>query len=427
MRTFFLLLMVVTCFVSLGVNAQSPTLDLPLAHEGILDNVVEDFTTATQGWEPYVQSTARSLLFSLAAISLAWLGIRSAMERKEFSDITQELVLFTVTIGFYLLCIENIGWVVEAVLDLFLRTAGDLIADDSSLKVGGQLVLSPSTVINRGFSIWNTLSTPPTGLMTLLSGEAMFYAVLCSAAGLVIAILFTGMAAFLVLVLVEGWTVISAGILFLGFAGTDFTIDIAKNYLRYILSFAAKLFAVFIIMAVGLTVLDELVMKNLRLLEVTQLPEHAYFALLRFVVFYSIAIPATMLILSFMVPAVLVQIVGGMGSHSNFALNSVLTTTLMSAAAAGKSVMDKANVGAHAGAGGVKAGMGAAHALGKANPDASVGDKLKAFTKTALGQTGAALKAGASSAMAPKKGTALYGVQKHFNPASGGGSLGGNE
>ena len=308
--------------------------------------------------------------------------------------------------------------------------------------VNGQLELTPSTVVSMGKDIWDELGEIDVGYRP-------HWAFLFAAAGLVTAILFAGMAAFMTLLLIEGMVVICGGVIFLGFAGTDWTIDTAKNYLFYCLSFAVKMFAVYLIMAVGITILQTEVFDPLNEAQAASLTPSEYGDVLMETVFFAVCVPCVILILSFGVPAVFQQIAGGMGSASNFALNSVLTTTLMMAANLGQRAISQGmRQAGHAGLGLSLLGHGAHQTgLGKAGSlgdGASLGSKVGAYFTGAGEGARAGVKAGfsgawsgAKSAMsdpAMNQGSFLNGIASHFNPetfgpqatANTGGSVSGN-
>ena len=422
-----LALVAMLAFVASTADAQTQ----PAYQEGYLDSVVDQFQRSTHTWEPKLQQYARNLLFLLAVIGLAWQGIQVALKRSDWNDVIREVVMLTMTVGFYLFVIENLGEISTALLDSFEAIATDLIDDESALLENGDIALSPSGVLGMGWEIFTTLTGSLGGNWITNPGQSIFIA----AAGLITAILFAGIAAYIVLVKIEGFIVTAAGVIFLGFAGIEFTLDIAKNYLRYLLSFAVKLFAVYIIMATGLTILEVKVMGMLDILNQSALSGISRSGLLTEVAFWALVVPLVILILSFMVPAVMVQIVGGMGSHSNFALNSVLTTTLMTASGVGQSAMKSAG-GIGGIAGGVnQAGMAAVGGLQSGNPMSKVG----AYMQGAGGAFGDAMQAGGRSAMNEAKtsfndnvmngNSFMRGVTGSLFPGQtgAGGSAGGSE
>ena len=318
------------CIVALSaieVSAQSSSGSV--FEEGLLDTITDEFEFATQTWYPKLKEYARYLLLLLFAIGLFWNATQALLKNEDFHGFIRLTFIQFFTIGFYLVAIDNIDVWSAALVDTFREIATDILPPNNPLVVNGQLELTPSTVVSMGFDIWQEL-------MDIEVGWRPHWGVLLALAALVTAILFAGMAAYLTLLLLEGLIVIAGGVVFLGFAGTDWTIDTAKNYLRYCLSFAVKMFAVYLIMAIGITTLQTNVFDPIHDAQAAAVSASEYGDILMKAVFFAICVPLVILVLSFGVPAVFQQIVGGIGSASNFALNSVLTTTLMTAASVGQ-------------------------------------------------------------------------------------------
>lgn len=407
--------------------------------EGALDAISDEFESKAQTWYPTLKIYARNLLLMLAGVGVVWNAFQWALKRQDIQDFMRELVIIVLTIGFYLVAIDNVHVWSAALVDSFEQIAIDILPSSNPLMVNGDLQLSPSTVVSMGYDLWQEFRD-------IDSNWNIAMALMLTIAGVIATILFAGLAAYLLLLKVEGMVVIGAGVIFLGFAGTEWTIETAKNYLRYLLSFAVKLFAVWIIIAIGITLIEELVFRPLAEAKLAMLPQEVYDARLIDSAFFALVVPFVMLVLSFMIPAIFQQIVGGIGSHGNFALNSVLTTTLMTAASVGKSGMQKAGV---AGLGGGALGLGM-HQAGKAaqgalNPlTATPGANVDAYVRGAMGAGGQGLKAGFAeraqgswdSFKQPglNQGSFVHGVGSHFFPdqfspdqtVKGSGSIGGS-
>ena len=71
---------------------------------------------------------------------------------------------------------------------------------------------------------------------------------------LVVVIAFAIIAAQLLVALVESFIVIGAGILFIGFSGSRWTKFFTERYLSYVASVGVKLFVLYLIMGVGVSI-----------------------------------------------------------------------------------------------------------------------------------------------------------------------------
>ena len=404
--------------VALDASAQSS--GGSVFQEGLLDTVTDEFKAATQTWYPTLKEYSRYLLLLLAAIGISWNAIQALLKNEDMIGFTRLTFIQIFTIGFYLVAIDNIDVWSAALVDTFREIATDILPSNNPLMVNGQLELTPSTIVSMGFDIWQEL-------VDIDVGYRPHWAILFALAGLVTAILFAGMAAYLTLLLIEGLIVVAGGVIFLGFAGTDWTIDTAKNYLRYCLSFAVKMFAVYLIMAIGITILQTNVFDPLDGAQGAAVKPSEYGDILMQAVFFAVTVPFVILVLSYGVPAVFQQIVGGIGSASSFALNSVLTTTLMTASSVAQQGLQQGHAAGVAGtmltAGAHDTGMGKVEAmLGQG----SFREKAGAYF-SGVGQGAKdGVKAGFSgawsgakdtmSAPAMNQGSFVNGIAKHFNP-----------
>ena len=407
-------------FATLEITAQSSSGN-SVYHEGLLDVLTGQFEVATQTWYPTLKAYARYLLLMLAGLGLAWNAMQALLKKEDLMGFMRLTFIQLFTIGFYMVAIDNIDVWSAAIVNTFKEIATDILPPNNPLMVNGQLELSPSTIVSMGFDLWQELTSSTFSL----SSRWVFFII----AGLVTAILFAGMAAYLTLLLLEGLIVIAGGVVLLGFAGTDWTIHVAKNYLFYCLSFAVKMFAVYLIMAVGITILQGTVFDPVEMMKAAQLPPSTYENLMTRALFFAITVPLIILILSFGVPAIFQQITGGMGSASNFALNSVLTTTLMTAASVGMQALQKAGVfGLGAGMLGQGAHSAGSAAVKELGNGASFGEKAGAYFEGARGGAESGMQAGFGEAWSGMKetmtgparneGSFVHGIAKHFNPES---------
>ena len=422
-----------TAVISSNISAQSgpgtstPTPSASVFQEGALDLVVNVIERNTDTWYPTIKRYARNLLFMLAGVSIVWMGFQLALKRQDLMDFARELVMMVLTVGFWWVLIENIDTWAETIWQSFGVIAADLVPDDNTLKQGGEIKLTPSTVVNQGLYLYQSLqmATPTFDLTT---------GMLMTIAGLVAVILFILMAAHMVVILVEGYIVMAAGVIFLGFGASDWTIDTAKNYLRFILGFGTKLFAAYVVMSLGITLIEVEVIDRLQTASETG-SMAVYGAEIGKAIFFAFTIPLVVLMVANMIPAVFVQIVGGIGNASNFALGSMLTAGLMTAGNVAKQGLIG---GGLLGTGAIQQGLSAMNAVGTGGGGSlskltafagGFGDGMSGGAKAAV--TGALGGAGKNAGMF-NPNSAFGGMSQHFwsdkfaPPQKGGGSVGGS-
>ena len=210
---------------------------------GAVGNPLSDLETAfasqTGQWFGRLESSARWLLLSLAAVSVAWSGIQMALRQADLGEFLSDLVRQVLFVGFFLLLLSNAEAWTAAIVQSFAVAAG--IATG-----GGTVAMNAAEILNLGVSladrIWNAanpLNAIPMGM-----------------AALVVVVIYGAIAAYVLMVMAEMYVVTAAGSLLLGFGGSAWTVEYAKRYITYTLSVGAKLYALFLVVGTGGQFLD---------------------------------------------------------------------------------------------------------------------------------------------------------------------------
>jgi type IV secretion system protein TrbL len=147
---------------------------------------------------------------------------------------------------FFLGLLQNAPTWVPAVVDSFSQ-AGAAIS-------GQNTVLDPSSTFGQGLQLakamLGTLNNPAIFTAVL----PVLLAVLCSI-GVVIA--YAVVAGQLFITLIESYIVISAGLFFLGFSGSRWTLPFSERYVGYAVSVGIKLFMLYLIVGLGATLAQQ--------------------------------------------------------------------------------------------------------------------------------------------------------------------------
>jgi type IV secretion system protein TrbL len=200
----------------------------------VLDQIVTEFKTRAAGWEGTLRSFAMATFGILATIELAWAAIRLAFRGSDVSEWLAEIVNQILFLGFFLALLENSVTWGQAIVNSFRQAA-------SAAGGGG---IAPSDVFAAGVKIASMVLSQ----MSIWHPEASAGLMV---AGIVIEVCFALMAAFMVLALVESFLIISMGVLFMAFGGTQWTKDLAISTVRYTLSVGAKLFVLQLLVSIG--------------------------------------------------------------------------------------------------------------------------------------------------------------------------------
>ena len=202
---------------------------------GIVQSIQDQFEQETANWFGPLQDIAIWLLISLATISWTWSAGQMILRNADLQEFVAELVRLIMFTGFFLALILNAAQWSSALIDGF-KWAGNEAAG-----AGISRDLSPSAILERGFIIAeeiiqasSRIALPVFGILALVS--LVIYAL---------------MAAYVLLVLAEMYIVTAAGVLLLGFGGSQWTVDYAKRYITYCVSVGAKLYILFLIVGIG--------------------------------------------------------------------------------------------------------------------------------------------------------------------------------
>ena len=201
----------------------------------LLEQMQLSFKSETDKWFDPLETIAQRLLLGLAILSLAWNFVQIILRNGDFQEIFMVLVKHLMTVGLFLAIILNAKEWTAAILDGFVTAAGSASGkenpDMSAASVLHQGVALGQKITQLGSDWWEPLILYPLSLIAVL--------------------LYGVMAAYMLLVYAETYIVTAGGIILLGFAGTDWTLDYAKRYLTYCISVGAKLYVLYLVVGLG--------------------------------------------------------------------------------------------------------------------------------------------------------------------------------
>lgn len=228
--TFFLVLLVISFDASAQVN-----------NAGLLDSVLNRYKNAAGGWASYITERASYLFWILVVISMVWTFGIMAVRRADLGEFFAEFIKFTVFTGFFWWLLVNGPQFANDIITS-LRNIGE--------RATGNTGLTPSTIIDMGFSIFSRTIE-----------KSSFWSPVNSAAGILMSLAFLIVLALvsinMLILLISGWVLAYAGVFFLGFGGSRWTSDMAINYFKTILSLAAQLFTMVLLIGIGESFVNE--------------------------------------------------------------------------------------------------------------------------------------------------------------------------
>jgi type IV secretion system protein TrbL len=265
-----------------------------------------------------------------------------------------------------------------------LRQLGDSAAGTSGL--------SPTKIVDIGFLVLKRAIENMSALSPVDSAAGLVMS-------LAILLLLAAIAVNMLLLLVSAWIMMYAGIFFLGFGGSRWTSDMAINYYKTVLGVAVQLFAMILLVGIGLDLLNTFYAK------MSGGPKYEELATMLVVCF-------ALLMLINRIPPLLAGIItgGGVGASSgigNFGAGAIAGAALGAAgtAATAASMAGAAvSAGATSAAGGAQALMAA---FSKASAMASEGGGMSDVLSAAT--SGGGNDAGGGSSLASAMGGGFAG------------------
>lgn len=314
-------------------------------------NIVKSFQNITSGWDTVLRGYTLRLFALLLIIDIAWIGIRSALERPQLTDLIKQVAttiffacVFLAVINHY----KDWSWqIISQFQDIAKNLTPAQVHEGSPIQIGFTLC----NKILSTMSIWSPI-------------DSIMYA----AAAFIILICFALLSAQVIFIKCEATLAMAAAMILLGFGGAGFTKDYAINTIRYVIAVAFKLFVITLLLGVGTSFIEQMTVADSPTFEE---------------LFVIIGAAVVLLSLSTSLPDVCAGIING--SHVSSGMALVRTAGAVAGAAVGGML---AGVGA---TGAVKtastmANEAGKHGLGKA---LSMGGSLgKAGLQTAMDMPG---------------------------------------
>lgn len=206
-----------------------------------LDRIVNTYQVQSASWLQRMLPVAQATFALLAAIEFAISGLLWGLRRSSFDQILAAAIPKFLLLSFLFTLISAFPLFLPYISRGF-EWAGQ--------TASGESVVNPTEVLNLGIE----LSTQILHAIPGISGFHIVGMIVTAFASLVILLAYAAIAAQLVLVLVESYIVLSGGILFLGFAGFRGTATFADNYLNWAFHVGIKIFLLYLLVGVGVSI-----------------------------------------------------------------------------------------------------------------------------------------------------------------------------
>jgi type IV secretion system protein TrbL len=225
--------------ILLGVTAPA------FAQPGVMDNIGNTYKGAATSWTGALQPMAKSIFMKLALLEVAWSAVWWVLEKDDPNQVLIAVLRKIMPLMFFFAILQNFDTWIPAIIDGFT---------DAGQKAANLPALTPSTVLDRGLEVATTVTDTATKI-GLFSKPTQFIMAGLSALGILLC--FAVIAGQMLVTLIESYIVVSAGVLFLGFAGSRWTTTFAEKFLSYAVGVGVKLFMTYLIIGAGQSISDQ--------------------------------------------------------------------------------------------------------------------------------------------------------------------------
>jgi type IV secretion system protein TrbL len=228
--------------VSVGLGVASTLYAQAAAQpDGVLDGIANAYQVASRSWLARLTPVAQKTFVVLAAIEFAISGAIYGLRRDSLDDIAGRFILKFCLIAGLLALVTSYSYWIPPIVSGF-ATAGEQ-------AIGQNGVVGPSEVVDVGWSLAGNM------LLSFEAGGILMHPVTVLVGGLealIVIIAYVLIAAALTSALVESYVVLTAGVVFLGFAACRATAGIGEGLLNNVVTLGIKIFFLYLLVAVGI-------------------------------------------------------------------------------------------------------------------------------------------------------------------------------
>jgi type IV secretion system protein TrbL len=211
-------------------------------HIGVLDNVLIRYQTAASTWSSVISARASWLFWTLALISMVWTFGMMALRKADIGEFFAEFIRFTVTTGFFWWLLSNGPSFATSIMNGMRQMAAN--------ASGNPMTLTPSGIVDIGFAIFFKVINQSSAWSPIDSVFGIFVA------GIIL-VLLALVAVNMLILLICGWILAYAGIIFLGFGGSKWTSEMAIGYFKNVLGLAIQLMTMVLLVGIGKSFVDQ--------------------------------------------------------------------------------------------------------------------------------------------------------------------------
>lgn len=208
------------------------------------EEITNEFRLAASTWTGRLKPLAQKTFALLAGIEFAVSAIVWGFKREAFDEALGQFFLKCALLSFLFMCLIFFDTWIPAIVESFV-VAGQTAA--------GTTTLNPTEVIAIGLRLNASMMNKVFGWGLLVSPAQQFALAWSS---IIILLAFAVIAAQLVILLIESYIAVTAGVFFLGFAAFRGTVSFTDRYLIWAVSVGVRLFLIYLIVGIGVSVAE---------------------------------------------------------------------------------------------------------------------------------------------------------------------------
>lgn len=240
-----LLLIITVIFIVVPVACYAE-----LDQKAEINSMMDIFINNTESIKESLQDYAKRLFTVLAVIQVLYaMGMLAVRGQIDMQAIATTLLRQIMIIGIFYFLVENGPTIFQLIIDSFRTAATSSGTIPDSIKPGDIFSTGLNLTRNAKDAAW-----AQTGFFKDLGyGEYVYISILCTIMQLAFAVI----SVTYMLALIKGYFICTAGMLFLGFGGSEWSSDIAKNTLKSVLSVGAEIFCILLIATIATNAISD--------------------------------------------------------------------------------------------------------------------------------------------------------------------------
>jgi type IV secretion system protein TrbL len=270
------------------------------------------------GWATQATALAQKLYLSLLIFELIALAVTTLLFRDNLGEFFASLSLKVFAGGVYFWFINNVGSGVgwpKLIVDMFKTFGVQLGGNSDPTWLGIEGVTAAGAYIAAGVVVEarDGLLATAAGFFSSGGGLAAMsigqnFSLFVEGMGLMLLMATAAIWLQIILLTIESYIVMGAGVLFIGFAGSRFTMPFSQGYFSYMFNVGVKFMVVYLLLAIEQPIMHAILLDAAVTLGATFIPGAEYLAL----------IPAAIGLLNVVICAALVWMIPGLaGSFLN--------------------------------------------------------------------------------------------------------------